>query len=159
MAVLVSGRAQGQPYFADPMDVRLDRGFIVQPDVIFVRPGSPAENPDDQRVTGAWAMVVETLSSNRCALFEPQRRIYEQDGVSKYKIVGPDRKSVTSFTRWELGLESYRSSSGELASWAVPGFVPDLDTLFLTITESVRRRQPWARYGSNSKAMMFILMI
>lgn len=116
-----------------PMDVRLDRDLVVQPDIIFIRKGSPADN-DDIRVAGAPALAVEILSPSTAVRdLNRKRELYEQYGVEEYWIVDPDRKRITAFTLTGSGYKQTRQSGGKLASTSIPGFVLDVPSVFVDL--------------------------
>ncbi len=120
--------------FSAPMDVRLDRDLVVQPDIVFVRKGSPADNPDDQIIVGAPALAVEILSPSTAVRdLNRKREIYEHYGVEEYWIIDPERKTLTAFTLGESGYSPVRSLAGNLRSRSIPGFVVDLTALFQDI--------------------------
>ena len=130
MFTFVEERKLGQ-VLAAPMDVRLDRDLVVQPDILFIRAGSAADDPKELRVAGSPALVVEILSpSTAMRDLNRKRELYEQYGVEEYWIVDPDRKSITAFALTESGYKSNKPSRGQLTSTAIPGYVVDVKMLF-----------------------------
>jgi Uma2 family endonuclease len=128
----VKERGLGQ-VVAAPMDVRLDRDLVVQPDILFIRKGSPADN-DDLRVAGSPALTVEILSPSTAVRdLNRKRELYEQYGVEEYWIVDPDRKRVTAFALTDSGYKQTRPSGGKLASTSIPGFVLDVPSVFVDL--------------------------
>lgn len=115
---------------AAPMDVRLDRDLVVQPDILFIRRGSPADN-DDLRVAGPPSLVVEILSpSTAMRDLNRKRELYEQYGVEEYWIIDPDQKSITAFAASDEGYKPSKTSRAKLHSTAIPGFTVDVKKLF-----------------------------
>jgi Uma2 family endonuclease len=116
---------------AAPMDVRLDRDLVVQPDILFIRAGSPADDPAELRVAGPPNLAVEILSPSTAVRdLNRKREIYEQYGVEEYWIIDPDRKTVTAYELGDSGYTLIRQRGGRLTSSAVPGYVLEVKRLF-----------------------------
>lgn len=128
----VKSRKLGQVMSA-PMDVRLDRDLVVQPDILFIRKGSPADN-DDLRVAGAPTLAVEILSPSTAVRdLNRKRELYEQYGVEEYWIVDPDHRRINAYSLTEAGYKPIRQSGGKLASKTIPGFVLDVPSVFVDL--------------------------
>lgn len=76
-----------------PLDVELGTGDVVQPDLVYVRTGSPITHPD--RVRGAPDLVVEIVSpSNPERDRIIKRQLYERNGVQEYWVVEPELQAI-----------------------------------------------------------------
>lgn len=79
-----------------PMDVRLTRDLVVQPDILFIRKGSKTGIPIEGRIAGTPDLVVEILSDSTAVRDLNQKRaIYEASGVPEYWIVDPKAEKIT----------------------------------------------------------------
>ncbi len=116
---------------AAPMDVRLDRDLVVQPDVIAILKGSPAYNPNELRVMGPPDLAIEILSPSTAMWdLNRKREIYEHYGVREYWIVDSDRKTVTALELTDGVYKPIRQLGGRLRSKAIPGLVLEVPSLF-----------------------------
>jgi Uma2 family endonuclease len=93
LVVLLHGARQpGQEVFAAPLDVRLSRFTVLQPDVLVARRAdlTPA------RLEAAPLLVVEILSSGTRRIDLGTKRLaFEAAGVPAYWLVDPDVPSLT----------------------------------------------------------------
>lgn len=96
--------------FVSPVDVVLDEHSVVQPDLLFVRPGN-REIVHDDALHGAPDLVVEVLSpSTRRTDVLVKARLYARFGVPAYWIVDPDLDRLEAF-RLEEGAYSLKASA------------------------------------------------
>jgi Uma2 family endonuclease len=127
---VVAGNRLGK-VVAAPMDVRLDRDLVVQPDLIVILGGSPADNPNELRVVGPPNLAIEILSpSTAMRDLNRKREIYERYGVEEYWIIDADRKAVTALSLVDGAYTPIRQLAGRLRSNAVAGLVLDIKWLF-----------------------------
>jgi Uma2 family endonuclease len=114
-----------------PLDVELTPEDVVQPDLVFVRAGSPAVHPE--RLRGAPDLLVEIVSpSNPERDRLVKRALYERCGVSEYWIVEPDLRAIEvlrlSADRYEPA--GYFTAGTVLRTQAMPGLEIAIDDVF-----------------------------
>ena len=100
-ALLRSARQAGHTVFVAPLDVRLSRVTVLEPDVLVARPAdlTPA------RLEGPPLLAVEVLSpSTRRIDLGSKRMAYEAAGVPAYWLVDPE---VPGLTVLELDVGRY----------------------------------------------------
>ncbi|MFI5138262.1 MAG: Uma2 family endonuclease, partial [Sphingobacteriales bacterium] len=77
-----------------PMDVKLDEGNVLQPDILYVMAERKAQIVKE-RIEGAPDLVVEILSpSNAYYDLRQKKNIYEKYGVKEYIIIDPIEQSA-----------------------------------------------------------------
>lgn len=114
-----------------PMDVRLDRDIVVQPDLVFVRKGSAADNPEEPRIVGSPDLLIEVLSpSNRSHDQVRKRELYARFGVPEYWIVDPIQRTITMLTLNDGAYGETRRKAGALKSNVLPGFELNVSEFF-----------------------------
>jgi len=98
-----------------PCDVYLDEiSNVVQPDIIYVSPGSNAVIKPDG-LHGAPDLVIEILSpSNQAHDLSVKKDLYEQFGVREYWIISPDSKVCTGFALKDGKYNEPRRLTGEI---------------------------------------------
>ncbi len=114
-----------------PMDVVLDDGNVVQPDILFVSSERRAIITDSY-IAGAPDLVVEILSPSTA---DRDRRlkmsIYARFGVAEYWIVDPDEASIQVM---RLEADGYATAgthtSGAVSSPIIPGLQIDVNQVF-----------------------------
>jgi Uma2 family endonuclease len=80
----------GARVFIAPLDVRLDDGNSVQPDVFWIAPGRSAIIRD-KRIEGMPDLMVEVVSSGSVRMDRVIKfRLYERFGAREYWIVDPE---------------------------------------------------------------------
>jgi Uma2 family endonuclease len=115
-----------------PMDVKLDEGNILQPDILYVC----AERKDQivkACVEGAPDLVVEILSPSTGYYDLRQKKdIYEKYGVKEYIIVDPIEQSVELYALKDGAyyLHQKAQNNEHLKSLLLRGFDIDLNKLF-----------------------------
>jgi len=117
---------------AAPLDVFLDEGNVLQPDILFVstaRAGFLAENG----VHGAPDLVVEILSPSSAERdLNQKRRLYDQAGVAEYWIVDPKQRriSIYLFAQDRLRPVQIATGSGPVCSILLPGLTVQVESIF-----------------------------
>ena len=108
-----------------PLDVRLDRGRVVQPDVFVVASGFDpvASGPLDVVPD----LVVEVLSHNRSYDRIAKKLLYAEAGVSEYWIVDPEETLIELVQ----GLNTVATiNAGAVQSVVLSGLAIELTSLF-----------------------------
>jgi Uma2 family endonuclease len=117
-----------------PMDVRLAPDIVVQPDFCFVRKGSAADNPNEERIAGSPDVMVEVLSpSNPGHDLVRKRELYARYDVPEYWIVDPLRRTITALTLTGGRYVEIPQSNGVLASKTLAGLEVNLDAYFASV--------------------------
>ncbi|MFQ3566360.1 MAG: Uma2 family endonuclease [Aggregatilineales bacterium] len=92
-------------FFLAPIDVVLDEENVVQPDLVWVGPGSRCEVGQKQLV-GPPDLIVEVLSPSSALRDKTVKfMLYERRGVREYWIADPANQYVEV---WTLDADSYR---------------------------------------------------
>ncbi len=115
-----------------PMDVKLDEGNVLQPDILFISAGRKSELISD-RVEGAPDLVIEILSpSNAYYDLRQKKDIYERYGVKEYIIVDPIAQNADLYTLKEgvYHLNQKAQENEQLNSLLLPDLSIDLSKLF-----------------------------
>jgi Uma2 family endonuclease len=115
-----------------PMDVKLDEGNVLQPDILYVTPERKAQVVKE-RVEGAPDLVIEILStSNAYYDLRQKKNIYEKYGVKEYIIVDPIEQSAELFALKDgvYYLHQKAQNNEHLNSVLLQGFSIDLSKLF-----------------------------
>ena len=100
-ALLRNGRQPGQTVLVAPLDVRLSRITVLEPDVLVAR----TADLTDARLEGPPLLAVEVLSlSTRHIDLGAKRLAYQDAGVPAYWLVDPE---VPSLTVLELDAGAY----------------------------------------------------
>lgn len=107
-----------------PLDVRLARDRVLQPDVFLFRGGRPG-GPHEV-IRGAPDLVIEVLCERRGYDRLTKRLIYAEAGVSEYWIVDPYARTVEVVN----GLVTARIERSQLSSTLVPGLSIDLERIW-----------------------------
>lgn len=88
----------GELLFA-PLDVILDMGTVVQPDILWITSDAPRCKEIDGRLQGPPDLCVEILSPSTARLDKTIKfNAYERAGVSEYWIIDPAIESVEVWT-------------------------------------------------------------
>ena len=86
--------------FMAPMDVYLDEGSVVQPDLMWIAEGSTCVLDEDKYLHGGPDLVAEVLSPSTTRFDRKDKfRLYEKHGVREYWIVDPDAKLIEVWHR------------------------------------------------------------
>jgi Uma2 family endonuclease len=123
--------------FSAPLDVKLAKNAVVQPDLILYLPDRRPQ-VTATAVVGAPSLVVEILSpSTRTYDQKTKRRLYAEHGVPENWIVDTLSHSVTvgSDPR-DRKYRSERVSTDVATSVLIPDFAVDLDELFAPIPDA-----------------------
>jgi len=115
-----------------PMDVKLDEGNVLQPDILYVTAERKARIVKE-RIEGAPDLVVEILSpSNAYYDLRLKKNIYEKYGVKEYIIIDPIEQSAELYALKDgiYYLHQKAQNNEQLNSLLLPGFSIDLTKLF-----------------------------
>lgn len=115
-----------------PMDVKLDKGNIFQPDVLYVTPERKEQIVKD-RVEGAPDIVIEILSPFNAYYDLIQKKdVYEKYGVKEYIIFDPIANTATLYALKDgiYYLHQKAQENDLLNSLVLPGFSFDLSYIF-----------------------------
>ena len=115
-----------------PMDVKLDEGNVLQPDILYVSPERKAQIVKE-RVEGAPDMVIEILSpSNAYYDLIQKKDVYEKHGVKEYLIFDPIAKNASLYALKDgiYYLHQKAQENEMLHSLVIPGFSFDLSYIF-----------------------------
>jgi len=130
-ALLAYTKRHGGRVFVAPTDVFVSDTNVVEPDVLYVRPGN-AGRVEVRFVRSAPDLVVEVSSpSTRRLELVRKRELYERFGVPEYWYVDLDADRVEA-RRMEEGAFVVPEITGRgqvVASSAVPGFSIEVDDL------------------------------
>lgn len=90
-----------------PLDLHLDEGHVVQPDIFWAgRTGGACQFGDDGRWHGAPDLIVEVLSPATAARDRGAKfRLYESHGVRQYWLVDPIARYLEVYTLREGQLQ------------------------------------------------------
>lgn len=113
-----------------PLDVYLDEGNVVQPDLMFIR--ESRRHILAKHVLGAPDLVVEVLSRATEALDRgPKREAYARHGVQEYWIIDPEQRTAEVYGQ-EAGVLTLveRYTEGPIRSRLLEGFEADMSELF-----------------------------
>jgi Uma2 family endonuclease len=123
--------------FHAPLDVRLAKRTIVQPDLIIVLPD---RRPivTGERIEGAPSLAVEILSPSTTTVDRTTKRdVYARYGVPEYWLVDTDARMVTVCSDPREGrYRAERVTSDSAVSEVVPGLLVDLTDLFAPIPDA-----------------------
>lgn len=125
------GEGIGQANLA-PLDVRLSRRDVVQPDVVFMLGEAPGKLASDGRIDTPPAIIVEIVSANSARGDRIRKfALYERSGVAEYWLVDP-RSRALEIHRLEDGLYLPVSPDerGAVRSSVLPGLAVDPERLF-----------------------------
>ena len=115
-----------------PMDVKLDDGNILQPDILYISPERKTDLIKDC-VEGAPDLVIEILSpSNAYYDLRQKKDIYEKHGVKEYIIIDPVQENADVYMLKEgsYQLPQKVQKSETLHSVLLKGFSVELAKLF-----------------------------
>ena len=115
-----------------PMDVKLDEGNVLQPDILYITEERKGELVKE-RIEGAPDLVIEILSpSNAYYDLRQKKDIYEKYGVKEYIIIDPIAQNADLYVLRDgvYNLHQKAQKSEHLNSVLLPGFSIDLAMLF-----------------------------
>ena len=117
--------------FADPLDVELSDGVVVQPDILFVS-SARAEVIRDARIVGAPDLVVEISSpTTRDRDLIGKRNAYRETGVREYWFVDIDERTLTVWVAGDGDWDALGADEqGYARSTVLPGLTVDPVALF-----------------------------
>lgn len=115
-----------------PVDVILDRGTVVQPDLLFV--STPRLDMISRRgVEGPPDLVVEILSESTQSLDRgAKRQVYARYGVAHYWIVDPESRAIAEHVRTgtDYELRATHTAPGTCRTALFPELQLDLARVF-----------------------------
>jgi Uma2 family endonuclease len=119
-----------------PMSVIFSSFDVVEPDLIFLAPGSGAAAEADDWVRGVPELLVEVLSpSSRRHDAVRKRALYERFGVAEYWLVDPQAESLEVYRleggKYTGATSLSRAAGHRLTSPLLPGFGASLEELFV----------------------------
>jgi Uma2 family endonuclease len=92
--VVLRGLIPNGKLFYAPIDVYLDEGNVVQPDILWVAEGGQCQITD-KRLVGAPDLIVEILSPGTTRRDRREKyELYERFGVREYWMIDPDEEYV-----------------------------------------------------------------
>ncbi|MEJ5338334.1 MAG: Uma2 family endonuclease [Aquificaceae bacterium] len=112
-----------------PIDVVLDEGNVLQPDIVFVSDAGRI----GKNIQGAPDLLVEVVSpSTLIRDLTDKMKIYERNGVQEYWIVFPLEKAIIVYTLSPEGYELFSSAveKGKVRSKALKGFELEVEEVF-----------------------------
>ncbi len=115
-----------------PMDVKLDEGNVLQPDILYITEERKAQVVKD-RIEGAPDLVIEILSpSNAYYDLRQKKNIYEKFGVKEYIIIDPIERNAELYLLKDNAYYLHQKAQNNefLNSTILPGFSMDLSKLF-----------------------------
>lgn len=87
----------GGECFVAPLDVHLDDGNVVQPDFLWIAPGSACV-VGEKRLTGAPDVLVEVISAGNASHDRKTKfRLYQKYGVREYWLIDPVEQLIEVF--------------------------------------------------------------
>jgi Uma2 family endonuclease len=130
-ALVLYGREHGGNVYPAPMDVFFSDTNVVEPDVLFVRPGR-LPGTDEAKVVVVPDLVVEVSSpSTRRTDLTRKRDLYERFGVAEYWFVDIEIERVEIYRLHEgtYGGPEILRAGAVLTSPVLPDFALDLSTI------------------------------
>jgi Uma2 family endonuclease len=115
-----------------PMDVKLDEGNVLQPDILYITEERKAQIVKD-RVEGAPDLVIEILSpSNAYYDLRQKKNIYGKYGVKEYIIIDPIERNAELYALKDgiYYLHQKSQSNEQLNSVVLPVLIFDLNKIF-----------------------------
>lgn len=117
-----------------PVDVWLSDYRVVQPDILYVRPGRPSLFAQPPAVRGAPDLVAEVLSpSNPEHDLLTKYAIYEQAGVPEYWILNREAATIRINVLRDGRYVERPLENGLATSEVLPGFEVDVAALFASV--------------------------
>jgi Uma2 family endonuclease len=118
-------------FFAAPLDVRLDDGTVLQPDLMVLLKDR-SRFVTESNVDGPPSLVFEIISpSTRHTDHHTKRALYARYGVMEYWLIDPALENVVIFTEPQTGLYRSQVTATTIADSAtIPGLSVDLKPLF-----------------------------
>ena len=116
-----------------PMDVKLDEGNVLQPDILYITEERKKEIITDDRIEGAPDLVIEILSPSTAYYdLRQKKNVYEKYGVKEYIIIDPIEQSgeVYALKDGAYYLHQKAQNNGQLNSVVLPGLNFDLNKIF-----------------------------
>lgn len=127
----VQSHHPGGKVLTAPVDVWLSDYRVVQPDILYIRPGRPDVFARPPAVRGASDLVVEVLSpSNPEHDLLIKYAIYEQTGVPEYWILNREAATISVNVLRDGRYVERPLVNGLAMSEVLPGFEIDVAALF-----------------------------
>jgi Uma2 family endonuclease len=137
LRVYVQSNFPGGKVLTAPVDVWLSEHRVVQPDILYVRPGRPSLFAQPPAVRGAPDLVIEVLSpSNPEHDLLTKYAIYEQAGVPEYWSADQAAAVMTVNVLRDGRYVEHPIVDGLATSEVLPGLQIDVAALFASLTES-----------------------
>ncbi len=130
-ALLAYAERHGGDLYPAPMDVFFSDTNVVEPDVLYVRPGR-LEGTDEAKVVVPPDLVVEVSSpTTRRRDLTLKKELYERFGVAEYWFVDIEAERVEAYRLREgrYGPPEILRSADILTSPVLPDFAFDLSTI------------------------------
>jgi Uma2 family endonuclease len=121
-------------FFGMPLSVRIDRDVVLEPDLQFIRFGTPADNLETTWIEGAPTLAIEILSRSTAQHdLRRKRELYEQYGVEEYWIVNLTKQTITALHLVDGRYQPIAQTNDQFSSQAIPGLVINIAELFAGI--------------------------
>jgi Uma2 family endonuclease len=130
-APLAVQELHGGEVYPAPMDVLLSNANVIEPDLLFLRPGN-LETVDPDKIQKVPDLVIEVSSpSTRRTDLTRKKELYERFGVSEYWFVDLQEEHVEVYRlrRGRFGVPEILRNGDVLTSPVLPGFSFDLSAI------------------------------
>lgn len=125
----------GDFVFTAPVDVRLLKHRIVQPNLVYVSRERRSILTDPALIDGAPDLIVEILSpSNRAYDEQVKFRLYAEAGVPELWFVDPEAEALTIFALRDGAYTPVPVGNGMARSVLLPGLEVDVPARFADLT-------------------------
>ncbi len=112
-----------------PVDVVLDEGNILQPDIVYTSEPSKVR----EKIYGSPELVVEVVSPSTFKRdLTDKMKLYEKHGVKEYWLVFPLEKTIMVYELKDNSYEllSYATEKGKVKSKVLEGFEMEVEEVF-----------------------------
>lgn len=102
LLLLLQGHISTGEILIAPVDVLLDSGNVVQPDLLWIAPDSQTSSVGPKHIAGAPDFIAEILSPGTERIDRKQKyALYEQHGTREYWLVDPAAQYIEVYVRSE----------------------------------------------------------